>query len=1053
MAEVVGGLWLTQYEINRALGVEPASASGTGVLPAGVNDPGITLGGYVVFSFLGNNFHGIISSSKVGDERTTGKTWSFSILDNRIRLRWMLCFGQWNMAEDGFHPHKKKLPRPAGVDFNDPDLTVDLEVGLGVDFDTTIDNPPGTVAPSSVDDGSIRRGRSYSHVMSSGWPSQLRTTTDEPIAASDIIRNAMAFARGGFGFGLNFHADQSKPVFDVDANGCISAAALLSQVASAQGLDIALDGVRTLRFVRRGEGTLVIPAGAHLRENGAEMSAEPTKVRVVGGRTLVQVNNIVLEPDWAPDWEIFISEPEWLDEVMRVWDMPRFTSAERAEIAARSREITVREYIEVANPLDQNLDPDPIAFVDHGYWGETSRMNLPVWKYLNEIVYRSYRIPEETLYGGIPMRSLEINDKLLCAVCISGDSAVGETDGDIIYRQAREEFYPDASAYVIAKGQPLDLINVLDRGDPANPREKDISNIWSEVPDFTLDAVNHSIRFNTPIFKDGAAAENKSILLFPNEGQGGYEDATLDLPADSDWRSVILPNPGYEIAPAEIKVSLVFKLGLYFMDFGGGQRWTSSVVPNIAQHILEIGGGDAFTSTKLSALGGDTGLSLSNTTGANFDATLGTPGEVTNSLMEILYEDGRTAADLASGQAHGIVQRNGLETSGSYVLYGAAGTGIGGVVSRVTTTLDFENRLQETIELAKPRPSSGFISSADLARRAQTEELYGGQKELQREIDQLRAIAKLYRTTGTAANPGNGVKVITDLSRKPIGGENPTVKTYTDTNGQFPEGRAEEEKWRAGDLIWLDAAGLPSKTGTNFGGVVVANSESKHVIASTGGMVPAAVKPGTDPAKALMAVPGEWFASNEGAYPIGQLSHGSPAPGTGEAVIGLVRIGAGGGAAAADKPLQIVSSRPIYIPEPPSPQAEGASRLWVVWGSINNAVATNWSSYFDLAADALVYADITLNTTSTTEIIASWTIATGESLPDQPAWPLSGPGAPLRPTKLYILLGNYVHETKSVMNNGLGSLIVGEYVTGMYDEFNTLGAVLTKALTWSRVNY
>jgi hypothetical protein len=163
------------------------------------------------------------------------------------------------------------------------------------------------------------------------------------------------------------------------------------------------------------------------------------------------------------------------------------------------------------------------------------------------------------------------------------------------------------------------------------------------------------------------------------------------------------------------------------------------------------------------------------------------------------------------------------------------------------------------------------------------------------------------------------------------------------------------------------------------------------------------------------------------------------------------RVGAEGGSLV---PLHVLLSRPQYIVNPGSPPAEGSSRLWVEWGSINNVVADNWDSYFDLSADAVIYADITLNTTSTYELIASWEIATGAAVPEQPAWPPSGPpGGAIRPSKLYILLAQYVHTTPTVINNGAGSLLVGEYVTGLYDDYSTLGAVLSKALTWSRVPY
>jgi hypothetical protein len=125
----------------------------------------------------------------------------------------------------------------------------------------------------------------------------------------------------------------------------------------------------------------------------------------------------------------------------------------------------------------------------------------------------------------------------------------------------------------------------------------------------------------------------------------------------------------------------------------------------------------------------------------------------------------------------------------------------------------------------------------------------------------------------------------------------------------------------------------------------------------------------------------------------------------------------------------------------------------VEWGSINNVLAENWDDYFDLTANAFIYADITLNTTSATELITSWEIATGASVPAQPEWPESGPSAPVRPAKLYILLGTYFHAAKTVVNSGGGSLVVGEYVIGVTPTYGAGGTVLQKALTWSRLTY
>jgi hypothetical protein len=867
MAEVVGGLWVRTCEMTRSFGIEPGSAGGTGVLPTGETETGLAVGDYVVYSFGGLNFFGLISSIKATNDRTSGVNYSFSILDNRIRMRWMLCFGQWNMAEERNLIHARQLPRPPDGEFTTGDPIGDDSADFGAGITVPSVFPP----PSSVSAADAARGMAYAHRVPSQWYSQIITYTDTPVSAADIIRSAAKHALGGFGFSFDFHSGQSRPVFEVDANSGMTMAALIEQVTSAQGLQVTIDGARTLRWERRGEGTLVIPPPpVHVTDDGLEMSAEATKVRIVGDRVLVQVNDISLEPDWVSGWEAFISEPAWLDEVKTVFELPITTAAERAELAAKSREITLRQYIVTKGG-------DAYDLIDHGVWDQVSRLNMPVWKYLNDIVFRSYRIPDDLSIFGINMRLLEIHENLLAAVQIADPDK-------IVYRTDPLEYYPQAAAYVIAKGQPLDMLAFADREALFRLRENNLSNIWSEVPDFTLDAANHSIRFSTAVFQDGDPEAGESILLYPNSGGGGYEDISAEVDADSDWLPIVLPNPDYVIAPAEVKVSLVLRLGKYFKDFGTGQRWKPEILPNVSPHLLLRNAGDSFSGANTAAYSG----------------SLGMPSPPDGSLLEVLYKDGSSADELAQEHADGVIQRSGLERSGKYLRHGSVGTSVSGVIDRVTTQLDWQSGVKEIVDFAKPRPTTGFISSRDFAARVSSEELFGGQRELQREIRQLRGIAKLERAGADKAVRRTSGRVITDLSRRPPGGENLTVKTYDDVNDQFPEDRGPGVKWRAGDLMWLDDKGLPSRTGANFAGVVVADSSSKSVVVATGGTIPTAVAPGTDPASPVTAEAGSWFASNSGTYPIGMLNHGSVAPGSGDAVIGLVRLGGGGGGGVAD---------------------------------------------------------------------------------------------------------------------------------------------------------
>lgn len=865
MAEVVGGLWVTKSEITRSFGIEPGTATGEGVLSEGEGESGLGVGDYVVYGFAGFTFYGLISSIRLVSERDSGDTYRFSILDNRIRARWMMVFGMWNTSEDRRTIHNKILPRPPEGEFATGDLVGDDNA----DFGAGIAVPP--VFPvSSITEASIDRSRVYSHICASQWSAQLKTYTDAPVSAADIIRSAAKAALGGYGFGFDFHVGQSQPVFDIDANSGMTMAALMETIASQQGLQMTIDGARTLRWERRGEGILVIPPPpVHLKDDGLEMSAEATKVRVVGDRNLIQLNNITLEPDWVAGWVAFVNEIVWLDEVAEVWGMPNSTSEQRANIAAKSREITLAQYIAKKGESAYSL-------ADHGTWDSIGRMNMPVWAYLNQIVFRSYRIPEASSIFGLRLRSMEIHDSLLCAV------KQNELGGEhIIYRADQVEYYPQANGYVIAQGQPLDLLNFADREEAVRSRAIDMRTAWNEVPEFTIDAPSHSIRFATPIFIDGSPTGSPptSILLFPNSGQGGYEDVSGSVSGTSDWLQVVVPNPDYAISPAGIKVSLVFRLGKFFKDFGAGQRWKSESIPNICHHLLLLSDGDSFTHSKVEA----------------FVGSLGTPETSPLPILEVLYEDGKNAVQLAVQQSEGFIQRSGIERSGKYLRIGAGGAVVSGVIDRVTTRYDYQQGLTEEVDFSKPRSSNAFVSSKDFARRLMNEELFGGQKDLQREVRLLRGIGKLDATASRNEIKRASNQVITDIFRRSPGTENVSVKTFTDVNSQFPSGRG-AGKWRAGDLLWLDDEGLPSRFGTTFGGIVVSSSLANNVVVATKGTVPCALLSGTDPSQSVMANPGEWFASNEGTYPIGLLAHGGAAPGENAKVIGIVKIGHGGGA-------------------------------------------------------------------------------------------------------------------------------------------------------------
>lgn len=1017
MAEKVGGLWIKSYELTRSWGIEPASASGVGVLGAGEIAAGIAVGEFLAFSFGAIVFYGIVSSAQESTERESGHEYPFSLVDSRVWLGWGQVFGQWNMPEDPDIVHADPFPLPAGDAIDQMsgdrvgfDAGVDFTGGLDggqVGFDNGVNFGDGAfpdeeVLASGLDPSSISRGRLYGHIRPEQWGAQLKTYTPAPLSAARILAEAFAKAVGGRAFALNFHSSQNKPVFNVDANSGMSLAALVSMMCDAQGLQVTLDGQRTLRFARRGGGVVIPPVDAYVMKNGFSISSEPTRVRVIGDRVLVQMNSIDLEPDWRSPWEQFVNEPAWLAEVERVIENDLLSptisddNAGRAELAARAREMTVAQYIQASGSTSQ-VEGATNNFSDYGRWGKVSRMDIPAWVYINSIVYRSYRIPDETLIFGLPMRSMEIHESMLCAVEITGD---GDSTA-IQYRQNPVEFYPPGQAYVIAKGQPLDLLSAADREAIVRLRIKDMRTQWSEIADFTVDVNNRSIRFASPVFTDGDPEQGKSILSFTNKGEGGCADLSSALDAKSDYLRVCVPNPDNEITAASVRCALVFKLGKTYKDFGSGPKWKPEICSSIAEHLLDPSGG-----------------SLAHDQVAAYTGVLRMPNPLGQGLKEILYDNGQTAIKAAKDQADGLIFRNGVEQAGSYRRVGAFGTSLSGGIDRVTIKIDRENGLVEEAEFRKPRPTRGFVSSRENAQRVKSEELFDGQQDLSRKVAELKAISKLQRLSINDSPRSTSHVVLADVFKRPFGSETPACATLADPASAWPTGRTDSTGnavtgWRAGDLLWLDDAGLPSKTGKTFGGVVVSNSHKvsgtpvKYITVCTDGTTPCACAPGLSPSAALMATPGDWKCTAAGTYPIGMLGHHSNVPGSGAATLALVRLNAGGSGGA-------VAS---YIPWEPNFFTAGTTTTPIYkcrfnLGTVNDVPASNWNDehVLSMAADAFSFVVLTITTGSGKVTTVNLSVDTAAPVEDSIA-----SGTP--PVTFKIVLGAIGRSTAKMIVN------------------------------------
>lgn len=860
-AIVIGGFKVKSYEGTRSHGPEPAGAGGVGVVSSGASVP-LAAGDYVALSFMGVVFYGVVVSLKRSRSLENGDEYEFRMLDNRIRLRWGLVYGRWNIETDAAEAYTDPVVEKSSA----LDEWTGGEVGFdqGVDFAGGIESEMGRPRPL-VRDGSATRGKLFGHVRPAYWKGQVVDYSSEPMSARDIIEEAVRGSIGGYGIGFSFHAAQSKPVFNVDCNSCMSLIGFLQRMADAQGLQMTLDGQKTIRFTRKGEGTVVIPSGAVVKSLGNAISSDPTKVLVVGGSRLVQVNNVPLKPDWNRSWERFLAESAWLEEVKtlmsNIGPLPD-DMATRASIAARAREITLAEYlveksISVDNPADLEEE-----FTDNGRWGQASRMDLPVWVYLNAIVFKSYRVAEDAMLYGMPIRSLKVRDRLLCAVEIKRV----EGGASIVYRKDPVEFYPQSSSYVIARGQPLDLACAEQTEAMIRARNEDMRERWNIIPDFTLDARNHSIVFSSPVFIDGVG--DQSIFRYPNRGQGGGLDLSDKVSGESVFLDLMVPNPDYVIEPAEVKAAFVFELGIFAEAFGVGVRWTNHHAPSIEEHLLH----------------GESGFSPDKT--EDYGGSLWVPDAPEGGFLEILYDNGQNARQLAADQAEGLTVRSGSEQFGSYERYGAAGAMLTGAIDRIAVRIpSIEAGLVEEVEFAKPRPVRGVLPTRELAERLRNEEAFSGQQELRREVANLRAISRSYQISGSSPGVVNSSWVsMTDLFRKPPGAVDGSVASLPDPLSQYPYRGPDHVGWRAGDLVWQDEKDTPSRRGVRFGGVVVMDSPKvsgqpvKYVSVCRSGSVVMRVATGMGPGCSVFANAGDAFGSGSGAFYIGRISHSEAVP-------------------------------------------------------------------------------------------------------------------------------------------------------------------------------
>lgn len=434
--------------------------------------------------------------------------------------------------------------------------------------------------------------RRWRHLLAQDWESGMWIETADPMKGREIIANVLQYADMGKSLGGSYGSGMGLPVIGLDYTSGTRPAEIVRRVAEELGMLVGLSGANTLRFEKRGGGGAPVVGAADQPgwAVGEAESGDPTKVIVVGGNNIYQVEQVELEKDWNAKWEPYWDEFLYMEKVKAM--MPDFTEdrAGYAELAIRAREITVREWAAALGDAD---------FLDRTPRERGTRADMPAWLYLREIVYRAYRVPLRLAVAGRRLADLAIARRLLCEVEVSES---GELKFDT------KNLYPEAQAVAAVRGQPIDVLNDALADLFVANAGRDWSKVWTRASGFEIDEEGKRVIFERPVIVPGDG--EKGLFIKGNEGKGEAEEL-------GDLAEVWVPNPDYKISAAQVRLSIAFEGERFSKSFGGGDSVDSRSAPGVSRHVLVGGSGSG-------------------------------------AQAEIKFEDGRTAEEVAGDYAGGI---------------------------------------------------------------------------------------------------------------------------------------------------------------------------------------------------------------------------------------------------------------------------------------------------------------------------------------------------------------------------------------------------------------
>ena len=479
---------------------------------------------------------------------------------------------------------------------------------------------------------------------------------------------------------------------------------------------------------------------------------------VVGDRNEYHCLNVPLVPDWPLAWQTLFDvdllawDLYWheLDEGETGTHVPTPYHATGAHnlsgylrAAARARRITVGEYaaLRASRPAYDPAAPTvPLSFADTRWYGGRSRMTMPAALYLQQILFRAYRIPSAAEAGAeaakvrltnrqgvtVELKNLEISDRACW------DTDFNPASGVMVAGDGTGE--PGNGLAVVQNYQILSNIFAGLRWDTAETAN------WANATDMWGEA-----RFNVEPAGDGTQVivfeeplVRLSSIVAPN-GQG--------YPVPSGWDPL-------NAASYSMVGRLTARVGLTFLGENFNYRVGS---------------------------GGRDGLETVPGLSSQFKVN-----PATGALTEIPFADGDLGSDKAVDIAAALLNRPEIYVAGGYQYQGSQGQYLYGMLDRVSVDWDGSNGLTESVDFSSERQTGTdgwgrpvLEPPRNFERRLANDRLLPGERELRQQARELTWQSKML-----AANP-SARRSLSDALRHTLGYDAPPeVVLLTNASGQ-----------------------------------------------------------------------------------------------------------------------------------------------------------------------------------------------------------------------------------------------------------------------------